>query len=127
MALLVFYSFCHGLRSLFYELGSFVFVSSSFDVKGFVSRPIALSLGVRQGCPLSLLPYFLVAEVLACNFPSNPDISSLALPGSSLPLPCVSACVDDTCLIVSTSQSILEVFNVYFLFETGYGREVKPS
>ena len=78
-------------------------VSSSVNVNGFVSHPFTSSRGVRRGCPPSLLLYVLVAEVMACNFRSNRDISSLALPGSSLTPPCVSAHAEDCSVIVSPS------------------------
>ena len=56
---------------------------------------------------------------------ATPDISSLALPGSPLPLPRVSAYAYDSSLIVSISKSILEIFNVYSPLERVTGKRLK--
>ena len=71
---------------------------------------------MRQGCPLSLLLCFLVADILACNIRSNGLISGLSLPGSLSSLPVVSAYADDTALVVSSLPAILAVFGVYSLY-----------
>ena len=71
-----------GWIDLFYN-GS----QSAVNVNGHISSFFSLSRGVRQGCPLSPVLYVLVAEVQACNIRCHPDISSLTLPGSSVPLP----------------------------------------
>ena len=76
-----------GWIDLFYR-GS----QSAVNVNGHVSSYFSLSRGVRQGCPLSPLLYVMVAEVLACNIRSHPDISGLSLPGSVVPLPPVAVC-----------------------------------
>ena len=65
---------------------------SAVNVNGHISPYFSLSRGVRQGCPLSPLLYVMVAEVLACNIRSHPDISGLSLPGSAVPLPPVAVC-----------------------------------
>ena len=47
-------------------------VQSAVIVNGHISHFFSLSRGVRQGCPLSLLLYVLVAETLAVNIRCNP-------------------------------------------------------
>ena len=79
---------------------------------------------MRQGCPLSLLLCFLVADVLACNIRSNGLISGLSLPGSLSSLPVVSAYADDTALVVSSLPAILAVFGVYSLYERRSGAKL---
>ena len=78
-----------------------------------------LSHGVRQAVPLSTLLYVLYAEVLACAIRANAPISGLTLPGCSTPLPVISQYADDTSLVVTSDQSIIEVFRSYAVFERG--------
>ena len=74
-------------------------VRSSVNINGNISKSFPLSRGVRQGCPLSPLPYVLVIEVLACNVRANPSIRGLCLPGCPSPLPCISLYADDASLV----------------------------
>ena len=61
-------------------------VQSAVKVNGYLTHFFRLSRGVRQGCPLLTLLYFLYAEVLACSFQANPKIPDLLQPGASSPL-----------------------------------------
>ena len=58
-------------------------VQSAVNVNDHLSPFFYLTRGVRQGCPLSLLLYVPVSEVLAVNIRCNPAIAGLALPGGS--------------------------------------------
>ena len=94
---------------------------SAVNVNGYVSSCFSLSRGVRQGCPLSPLPYILVAEVLACNIRAHNSISGLRLPHAPVPLSCVSAYADDTTLVVTSTRAIMAVFDVFSLYERARG------
>ena len=100
---------------------------SAFNVNGYISSFFSLSRGVRQGCPLSPLPYILVAEVLACNLRANGSISGLQLPHSPVPLSCVSAYADDTTLVVNSIHAIMAVFQVYSVYEKGSGAKLNMA
>ena len=91
------------------------------NVNGHISPYFSLSRGVRQGCPLSPLLYVMVAEVLASNIRSHPDISGLSLPGSAVPFPPLSQYADDTSVVVTTDDAITATFEVYDLYERGSG------
>ena len=105
-----------GWIDLFYR-GS----QSAVNVNGHVSSYFSLSQAVRQGCPLSPLLYVMVAEVLACNIRSHPDISGPSLPGSAVPLPPLSQYADDTSVVVTSDDAITATFEVYDVYERGSG------
>ena len=94
---------------------------------GCLSGFFSLSAGVRQGCPLSLLLYVLVSEVLAVNIRANPAISGLSLPGVPAPLSPIMQYADDTSPIVGSDRSIQAVFDTYSLFEKGSGSKLNLS
>lgn len=66
----------------------------------------------------------LYAEVLDCAIRANPPISGLTLPGCSTPLLVISQYADDTSLVVTSDQSIVEVFQSYAVFEQGSGSKL---
>ena len=80
-------------------------VQSAVNVNGHISDFFALSRGVRQGCPLSLLLYVLVTEVLACNIRANSNVPGLSLSGLQSLLPCLSQYADDTSVIATSNQA----------------------
>jgi len=90
-------------------------VQNAVNVNGYLSPFFSLSPGVRQGCPLSPLPYVLVSEVVAVNIPCNPRISGLTLPTLSR----ISQYADDTSLILSSDDSIKDD-----LYEKGSGSKL---
>lgn len=97
---------------------------SAVKFNGHMTPFFDLSRGVRQGVPLSPLSYVLYAEVLACAIRANPPISGLTLPGCSTPLQVISQYADDTSLVVTSDQSIVEVFRSYAVFERGSGSKL---
>ena len=50
---------------------------------GFLSEPISLSWGLRQGWPLSLLLYVLQREIIATNINNNNFIIGLHIPNKA--------------------------------------------
>ena len=97
---------------------------SAVNVNGHISPYFSLSRGFCLGCPLSPLPYVMVAEVLACNIRSHSDMSGLSIPGSAVPLPPLSQYADDTSVVVTSDEAITATFEVYDLYERGSGAEL---
>ena len=82
---------------------------------GNLSTPITVARGIRQGCPLSLPLYCIVAETIANAIRLHPRIRGVHAPGASIQLK-VSQYADDTTLFTSDSSSIdtaYEVFDYY--------------
>ena len=96
-------------------------VQSAVKVNGYLTHFFKLSRGVHKGFPLSSLLYVLYAEVLACSFRANPRIQGLLLPGPSSPLSVVSQYVDDTSLVVTSTDAIKAVFDTYTVFASVSG------
>ena len=101
-------------------------VQSAVNVNGYLSPFLCLSLGVRQGCPLSPFLYVLVSELLVVNIHSNPRISGLSLP-SSPPLSPISQYTDDTSLSLSSDDSIRATFETYDLYEKASSSKLNRS
>ena len=99
---------------------------SAVLINGYQSPFFSLSRGVRQGCPLSPLLYVSAIEVLACNIHANPCIISVSLP-SSQGHALISQYTDDTSIIVTTENSIFEIFKVYRVFERASGAKLNLS
>ena len=55
--------------------------ATRLNINGFLTEPIPLKRGVRQGCPLSALLYVLVIEILALQLRANPNIVGFTVDG----------------------------------------------
>ena len=58
--------------------------STKININGFLTDPIPLKCGVRQGCPLSALLYVLVIEILALQLRANPNIVGFTIQGEKI-------------------------------------------
>ena len=72
---------------------------------GHTSKPIKLTRGARQGCPLSPLLKILVAETLANLIRQNPCIDGLFLPGLNDQVK-ISQYADDGTLLLHGEYSV---------------------
>ena len=104
---------------LFYSLPQ-----SAVLVNGYQSPFFHLSRGVRQGCPLSPLLYVLSVEVLACSLRADIRIKGISFPSFPNREVLLSQYADDMSIIVTTSESIPAVFNVYQSYELASGARV---
>ena len=76
-------------------------INSRVINNGYLSSPIALKRGVRQGCPLSPLLYSLVVETLGQAIRKDSTIQGIRIPGSSNKESKVSQYADDTTVIAA--------------------------
>ena len=95
--------------------------SAVLNINGFLSKPIPLNRGVRQGCPLSALLYVLVIEVFALQLRVNPNIVGFKVGGEKI----VSAhYMDDTTIIIKQNRCFKEVIKEISDYEEASGAKV---
>lgn len=96
-------------------------------VNDFLSDPIPLARGVRQGDALSPMLYVLCVEALACKIRATRDIEGFLLPGAKGLQFKVSQYADDTTAFVKNEKSLSSLFKVINDFERGSGAKLNLS
>ena len=96
-------------------------------VNGFLTDPVPLARGVRQGDSLSPLLYILCVEVLACKVKECPEIEGFLLPGARGCQYKVGLYADDTTSFVKTFPSLVKLFDVIRIYEQGSGAKLNVS
>ena len=76
-------------------------IQSTININGQITKPIQVSRGVRQGCPLSLSLYILTAETLANYINKDHTIKSFPIATTKL-----LQYADDITAILPTTQDI---------------------
>ena len=80
---------------------------------GWVSQPMLLQRGIRQGCPISALLFLLVVEILAIKIRENREIKGINVSTNTFSKEIkISQVADDTTIFVSDTTSITRVLNV---------------
>ena len=93
---------------------------------GFLSTPLPLSRGVRQGCPLSLLLYIVNGELINLNIKSNEEIVRSPIPNQKEDLK-LSQYADVTNLFIITEKSIVGILNLFEKYEIATGATINTS
>ena len=96
-------------------------------VNDFLSNPILLERGVRQGDALSPMLYILCVEVLACKIRASPDVKGFLLPGAGGLEFRVCQYADDTTAFVKDERSLHALFNIIGDFERGSGAKLNKT
>ena len=92
--------------------------STKIKVNGFLTNPISLKRGLRQGCPLSPSLYILVVEILALQLRNNPNIVGFKVGGEKI----VSMhYADDATIVIKQNQCFKEVFKEIQDYEQASG------
>ena len=95
--------------------------STLVNINGFLSKPIPLRSGVRQGCPLSPMLYVLVIEILAIQLRINPNIVGFRINGEK-----IVSChyMDDTTITIRENRCFKEVIKELSHYEEASGSKV---
>ena len=96
-------------------------------VNEWLTEPIPLSRGVRQGDSLSPMLYILCVETLACQIRSCSQIEGFLLPGANGSQYKVSIYADDTTSLVKSVYSLAALFRVINVYERGSGAKLNVS
>ena len=102
-------------------------IKSCVTNNGWLSSPISLERGVRQGCPLSPLLYCLVVETLGQAIRCDSSIEGIPIPGSRGKQSKVSQYANDTTLILANEFSITKAFRTINIFEKATGSRLNAQ
>lgn len=96
-------------------------------LNGWLTKPISLHRGVRQGDSLSPLLYVLCVEMLACKIRNCDRIRGFLLPGASGRQFKVRQYADDTTAFLKDYSSLVCLFSLIALYEKGSGAKLNRS
>ena len=96
-------------------------------VNDFLSDPIYVERGVRQGDALSPMLYVLCVELLASKIRATSGIESFVLPGADGLQFKVSQYADDTTAFVKNETSLSMLLNAISDFENGTGAKLNRT
>merc|ERR1711973_998573 len=95
--------------------------STKININGFLTDPIPLKCGVRQGCPLSALLYVLVIEILALQLRANPNIVGFTIQGEKI---ISSHYADDAVIKITQNKCFKEVYKELKDYEQATGAKI---
>ena len=78
-------------------------ISSYVSNNGYISNFFTLSIGIRQGCPISALLFILVAEILAISIRTDINIKGITIDDKHFK---IGQLADDTTLFLSDIESL---------------------
>lgn len=113
--------FCKWISTLYFG------ANMQIILNGWLTAPIPLLRGVRQGDPLSPLLYILCVEVLACQIRNSPKIQGFLLPCANGKQFRVRQYADDTTCFVKDLFSLKHLFELISTYERGSGAKLNRS
>ena len=101
-------------------------ITSKVLNNGYLTPALPIARGIRQGCPLSLSLYCLVAETIASAIRHHSHIRGIYPPGRSLPVK-LTQYADDTTILTTSTHSLLQTFRTFHEYEAASGCLLNPS
>ena len=99
----------------------YIDISSCVGNNGFYSGYFNLTRGIRQGCPISTLPFLIVTKIIARSLRENNNIKRLIVNGSIFKIKLLA---DDTSLILKDMKSVELVIRVFEYFRKFSGLQI---
>ena len=96
--------------------------TACINVNGNLTTSFPLERGVKQGCPLSMLLYALVAETIGKAIDNDTNIVGIAIPGTT-PVKKVQF-ADDTNGLLANTLSIYHLIALFQKYEEGTGAKI---
>ena len=93
-------------------------ISSLINNNGWLSEPVKISRGIRQGCPISALLFVITVEILALKIRQSKDIRGLKIKQSQRKEFKISQLADDTTLFLKSKNDITAALNLIEIFGT---------
>ena len=81
-------------------------IEAQVKVNGNMSSSFLIERGVRQGCPLSMILYIILAEVMIQNIRQNRNIQGIKVSETEIK---ISAFADDTTLYIGENDSLIHL------------------
>lgn len=103
-------------------------IKSSVTNNGWISAPIKVQRGIRQGCPCSALLFVVAVEILACKIRQDQNIRgfTIKLDGKTHCLK-ITQLADDTTLFLHSKEEITKALNVIEIFGSFSGLKLNRS
>ena len=103
-------------------------IKSSVTNNGWVSAPVNVLRGIRQGCPCSALIFVIAVEILACKIRQDNSLKgfSIKIDGKEHCLK-ISQLADDTTLFLQSKTEITLALNILEIFGTLSGLKLNRA
>ena len=92
-------------------------------MNGFISAPVQLQRGLRQGCPLSISLYVVQEEVTTININQDESISRIKIPNKKQEIK-VSQYADDSNFLLATQKSVENVIKLFQKLQKATGATI---
>ena len=99
-------------------------VKSSVKINGYLTEPLSIRRGIRQGCPLSAMLYVLTAEPMRNAIVNNADIRGICLEEKQNTEALIFQHADDTTIFVENAESVKQVFKIFQEYSSASGSKV---
>ena len=103
-----------GVSPLYINIIKMLYTNNTSTIinNGFLSSPISLERGLRQGCPLSLPLYIIHGEVTTKNINNDDSIIGIKIPNYQNQIK-ISQYAEDSIFFLKNQESITNVFNFF--------------